>query len=161
MSSKNQYTPEELKLLLFAPLWVNTLVGMVDGKLDSLEIEALVNEIHHASFWKNDLTREILGTLSKDLDRIFPDYAADLHSVKSGLESVNDLLSKKATADDAAAFKKSLFLLAVRTAMASGEWVKGKWTGVNTSEEESKAIENIASILHIPSEELIEACKSC
>ena len=147
-------TPQEWKLLQFAPLWVHSAIGLVDGKIDELEADVLGEEIKEAEFWKDPLTEGVFKSLAENIDTIFSEYIHDQRNVWDGLKETHELLKLKIPPTSARAFKKSLFIMAVRTAKASGIWINGKWSGTNVSDEEKDVINRLVAILDLPVKEL-------
>jgi len=157
MAIKDQFTPSEWNLLMYAPLWVHSFISIVDGKVDVAEAEVLSKEVQNAFFWRDELAHDVLKEVADHFDLVFKEYVNDFRNPKEGIIAIAALLGSKVEPEMAANFKKALFLIAVRTARASGGWVGSKWVGNSISPEEKKAIEEVALILQIPSRELEEA----
>ena len=154
MTLRKKFNETEWETLQYAPLWVHTTVGLVDGKIDTNETDALADEIRKAIFWKNDLAREVLTSIAEDFDTVITNYINDPRGVKEGLSQVNEILSQKISTDISLGFKKALFVLATHTAKASGGWEGAKWTGSSTSPEEKKAIQFICDTLNVTEDEM-------
>jgi len=154
MVFREKFTPTEWETLQFAPLWVHTTVGFIDGKVDTHETDALADEIRKASFWKNDLAREVLTSIKDDLEITLQKYIADPRGVREGLTQVTDILAKKTDPETSLGFKKTLIVLSKHTAEASGGWIGSKWTGSSTSPEENNAIQFIFKTLEISEEDV-------
>ena len=154
MAIKEKFTTSEWETLQFAPLWVHTTVGLIDGKIDSKETDILADELHKASFWKNDLARELLNSVAENIDTVMQSYIDDPRGVREGISEVANILTQKVDPETAMGFKKALFVIATYTAKASGGWQGAKWTGTNISPEEKKAIQFICETLGVSESEL-------
>ncbi|MCI0437291.1 MAG: hypothetical protein L0271_27195 [Gemmatimonadetes bacterium] len=146
MGFREGYTPAEWETLQFGPLWVFTTVASADKNIDAKELEALAKEIQEAPLYKDPLVRELLMSVGADLSNLMTRYQADSRNVMVGLQDVAALLKRKASAENADNFKKSLLLIGGNVAKASGG---GLFKRDPVSDEEKKALLMIAMWLDL------------
>lgn len=143
MSTQTSFTSEEWQTLQRAPLWVLTVVGGSDRKVDKKELEAFVKEIQEASLYKGGLVREVLMSLVSGFNEIFKDFAAILGSqpdLLASLGEIADIIESKATPDEAQNFKGAMLLLGNKIAHASGGGLFGLGSKVSEIEKKGLAV---------------------
>jgi hypothetical protein len=119
MALKDTFTTTEWQTLEYAPLWVLTAVGSVDGKINEKAVEAFTKELADAPFYKNELVRELMLSVLTNFADVMKRYAADARKIDKGLTDAADVLDKKAPthAED---FKKVMLAIAAKVASAVG-----------------------------------------
>ena len=142
----------EWHTLLFAPLWVFMAVAGADGSVDDAELAALGRVLEKSLYLPDDLLRELLGTIARDLRTVFQDFKADSRSVDEGLAEVGHMLDSKLLADHAVEYKRTLFALGDRVARASGGGLLG--IGGRVSVAEKEVLLTVAGLLGLTAEHL-------
>ncbi len=119
MSMRQQFTAREWETLQFAPLWLFLMVASADRKVQKQEVAALAKELAEAHLYRNDLAREVFGSVAADFGRIWPAFGADPRGIVEGLQEVGRVL-RKVNASEAEGFKRSLIFLGSKVAEAGG-----------------------------------------
>lgn len=120
MSSRESYTATEWQTLQFAPLWVFTAVAAADKQIDQKEMRALATSIASGPFYKEPLVAEVMSSVAVGFAGIMDDYNKDTRDVLQGLKDVADVLSRNATSDQSANFKRAMLAVGTDVAKASG-----------------------------------------
>lgn len=119
MSMRQQFTAREWETLQFAPLWLFVMIAGADRKIQKQEVAALAKELAEAHLYRNNLAREVFGSVAADLGRIWPAFGADPRGVVEGLQEVVQVL-RKIDASEAEGFKRALIFLGSKVAEAGG-----------------------------------------
>jgi hypothetical protein len=117
---EDSYTAEEWQTLRFAPLWVFTAVAGMDSNIEVEEVAALAKEVAEAPLFKEPLVKEVLMSVGASFGDVLPAYHADSRDVLRGLKDVADILERRATPEQARAFKSSMLLIGRNVAESSG-----------------------------------------
>ena len=153
-----ELTDEEWHTLLFAPLWVFTAVAGADGSVDDAELTALGRVLEKSLYIRDNLLRELLGTIARDLRTVFHDFKRDGRSVDEGLSDVGRMLDSRLLADHAVAYKAALFALGDRVARSSGGGLLG--IGGRVSTIEKAALLHVAKLLGLTDEHVERAAEA-
>jgi len=148
-SVRAQFTPEEWRLLQFAPFWVLSLVGAADGKINQREILALAGEMDGASSYTDPLVREVLASSAYDFTQIWDAYTQDRRSVEEGLADVVALLESRLSPERAREFKGALSGISYIVADASGGFLG---LGKRVSRVEGTAMAQLVQLLNLESD---------
>lgn len=152
MSTQADYTPDEWQVLVRAPAEASTLVvksdqsGGITGRFgvmqESKDARAALENI--ANTTSVGLVRETAQAMLEQ-----PSWKAIMdnsspETITQTLTRANDILEKKAAPDEAQAYRRFVFDVATKTASATKES-----SGVQTSDKEKVALQQIASMLHL------------
>lgn len=119
MAMRSLFTAKEWETLQFAPLWIFAMVAGADRKVEKDEIAALARELAEARLYRNDLAREVFGSVADGFQKVWPAFQADPRDVVAGLQEVVVAL-RKVDASEAEGFKRSLIYLGSKIAEAGG-----------------------------------------
>ncbi|MGB9777478.1 MAG: hypothetical protein ACPLYD_14785 [Anaerolineae bacterium] len=119
MTMRSLFTAREWETLQFAPLWIFVMVAGADRKLEKDEVAALARELGEAHLYRNDLAREVFGSVAKAFPQVWPAFQADPRDVMVGLLDVVAAL-RKIDASEAEGFKRALIYLGSKIAEAGG-----------------------------------------
>ena len=90
---RERFTAEEWGTLEFLPLWVFTGVAGIDGNIDHDETRALARELAEAIRYADPLAREVLTSVSGDLQAKLASFARTIGVVPRGLKRRRALLT--------------------------------------------------------------------
>jgi hypothetical protein len=152
MSTQADYTPDEWNILVHAPVQASMLViksdqsggitghfGVVQETRDARDAVQNVADTAVAPLVK-ETANALLGEQSWKplIERSSPE------SVTSSLSRVDTILANKASPDEVQAYKQYVYGIATKTASATKES-----SGVQTSDKEKVALQQIASLLKL------------
>ena len=152
MSTQADYTPDEWQVLVRAPAEASTLVvksdqsGGITGRFgvmqESKDARAALENI--ANTTPVGLVHETAqAMLEQPSWKAIIDNASP-ETITQTLTRANDILERKAAPDEAQAYRRFVFDVATKTASATKES-----SGVQTSDKEKVALQQIASMLHL------------
>jgi hypothetical protein len=142
---KSQFTDTEWQTVLFAPLWAFSAVAGADREVKPKEAAALTKELSEAALYRDEFTREVLGTLASEPATIMQAYAADRRTVVDGLREVAQILDTKMPGGGGNGLKNAILLVCINAAKADGPMF-----GDKVSKEEKAAIVVVATMLRVP-----------
>ena len=142
---RSNFTDAEWQTVLFTPLWAFGAVSTVDGKADERESAVLAKELTEAMLYKDELTREVLGTLVASLGTMGAAFMADHRPHLQGLQEAALVLDAKLPGGGADKFKLAVLGICVNAAKASGPRFRDK-----VSKEEKAALGLVAVALRVP-----------
>lgn len=117
------FSAAEWATLQLSPLWVFALVAGADGIIDERETLALVKELSESHLFRGELARQVLASLSVDVDGWSSAVLTDRREPLQGLVEVRALLDARASTEDAELMKTALLLIGRNVAQASGGMV--------------------------------------
>lgn len=120
MAMRSRFTAREWETLQFAPLWVFTMVAGADRKVEKGEVAALARELAEAHLFRNDLAREVFGSVAANFAQVWPAFTADSRDVVTGLRDVVTVL-QKVSSPEAEGFKRALIFIGSKVAEAGGK----------------------------------------
>ena len=102
---RSNFTEAEWQTVLFTPLWAFGTVSMVDTEVADSEAKVLTKELTEAMLYKDEFTREVLGSLMGSLGTVGVAFTADRRSPLLGLQEAALLLDAKLPGGGADKFK--------------------------------------------------------
>jgi hypothetical protein len=142
---RSNFTDAEWQTVLFTPLWAFGAVSTVDGTADEREAAVLSKELTEAMLYKDELTREVLGTLVGSLGAMGAAFLADHRPPLQGLQEAALLFDAKLPGGGADKFKLAVLGICINAAKASGPRFRDK-----VSKEEKAALGLVAVALRVP-----------
>jgi len=143
MSLRSQFTDSEWVELEKAPVRAFIMTAAADGKIDKKEAAAFAKELAETHLYKDELAREVFGSLTSHLATVLPDCASSPEDVVDGLRSAGRILDSKCP-QHADGFKGSVLTICKNVAAASGGGIFG---GDKISDNETIGIVLIAEAL--------------
>jgi hypothetical protein len=143
--SKSKLSTNEWALVKDAPYWVNAILSAADGRVALLvkrkEAKALTSamEAYKAT---TQLVRDVIANEDDPAKEV---EKASSTAAEKALGRISDIVATKVGDDELDAFNDFLLSVARSVAEAAGEGVLG--IGKNTSDEESEALQTIATAL--------------
>ena len=122
---RERFTPTEWATLEFLPLWVFTGVAGIDGNIDHDETKALARELVQAALYADPLARQVLTSVSTDLQEKLDAFAADPRSGPTGMQEATAVLDARLSRAEAKSFKTAMLHLGKIVAEASDGGVEG------------------------------------
>jgi nucleoid-associated protein YgaU len=143
--SKSKLSTTEWDLVKDAPFWVNAALAAADGRValitKRVEAKALGKALKNYKS-SNALIRDVVGN-EEDPDKAIK--KATQSAAEKALGRISGIVERKLGDDDLDAFNDFLLSIGRSIAEAAGEGVLG--IGKNTSDEESEALQSLASVL--------------
>jgi hypothetical protein len=141
ISEQDKFTPDEWRTLQFAPFWMFSAIVGTYGHFDPREYRAFLQAVQLATTAPGQLTREVMGSVTADHERLTEEYAADERSIAVGLRRVATVLDKTSHGD-ARSFKDTL-IASVGKGVARA---RGRF-GTEVSEDDAKTLTLVAQLL--------------
>lgn len=139
MAGKEAFTSEEWRTLQFAPYWAFQLVSHADGTIEDEESGKLVDILFDKPETPSELAKEVLKSITDDLDGVAKKYSGDERKPLDGFAEVASILEGKVSAEEAKDFKDALMDVSRKIAQAEGVFEEG----------EKDAIAKIATALRL------------
>lgn len=136
---RDLFKKEEWETLEISVMWMFQAIAGADKKIDIQELDALSFVKDNAHKLDSELLKEILSSVKYNFDDITSIYKFDNREIKSGLREMAEILIQKISSEEALLFKKSLLVLGMYIAFASGDVLSSKM-----SNEESQTIVELA-----------------
>jgi hypothetical protein len=141
MDERAKFTPDEWRTLQFAAFWMFSAVVGGYRRFDPLELDAFARSLQLAALAPGTLSREVIESVTVDLDRLKVAYGADQRSIATGLCQVGVLL-RRVSPDEAEMFRGTLITeIGEGIARARGRF------GQVMSEEDAKNVELVSQFL--------------
>jgi uncharacterized protein YegL len=145
MGVLGSFTPTELRLLQYCPLWVFAAVSMADGQIDKKEIEAFVKELSEAHLFKEPLAREVLLSVVNNFTTVWAAFTANTTNAGDGLIQVANLLDRKVTPQVAYNFKAAMLMIGFNVSESMNKGLFG--AAKKALEQKHKALDAVALIM--------------
>jgi len=129
--------------LLFAPLWVVTLVGGADGTISPAEFDALGQRLREARPVSGRLAHDLVETLATEYVHRWHQYERDPRPARVGLAAVAAILDRRSSDREGFLVRAALVDLGVDVAQAS----RSRLVGPRTSAAEERAIAEVRAAL--------------
>jgi hypothetical protein len=141
MSEQDRYTPEEWRMLQFAPFWMFSAVIGAYTRFDPRDHQVFFRCLEAAVLADGRLRREVLASVLADRERLAEQFRTEPRSIGVGLFQVDAVLAK-AGPDEAVRFKDMLVLdIGEGVARARGRY------GTEMSDDDAKGVALAAQLL--------------
>lgn len=146
MAIKDSISAEDWDLLEKSAFWVFHSVANADGVIDKKEKKAFLQVLQNYNEFNNDLTKEVLSSVSKNYNE---DSPIDSSNMDEGLKKISAILEEKVPYKDILNFKKTLIAIGIYIGNSSGGIFSSKF-----SDEEVEALKKVGLLLGVSENQL-------
>lgn len=147
MTDSSVFSPEEWSLVHRAPILVFYYVAMADDKVESDEVERLIDLFSKPERYESAVFTQVVSEFMGDAQKLAATVSEVIdeknENVQSQLTALQQCVDAKLNAEDAKAFKEALTLLGIDIAAASGD------AELPVSKEEWAELESFKKVLKL------------